>query len=309
MITTLNAELRGLRVVPLIFDPTPATTEGGFRRQNWHMQINLDIVLAGKISFEDKVRSLSADELSIIGDTLYHEARHAEQTFLVARKRATAIRDPDALAKDLDVPVSIAKAAILAGRPGPGDPGDEKIEEWSAFEPSGRHFTYWQWNEAMKKVTADILKPLVSRSAHTPDEFSAIAELMDRAINVLSTRWSFPYDKIAEIEKLSAPTPLDTDVLAQLRRITSAFDKLVRSIDDFRTAVLLLARIKNHPAETEWRILDANSKWGDIRIAQVEVFLAQEDAYQAYPHEVDARQAGEAAKEGTLAVTRPKQKR
>jgi hypothetical protein len=46
-------------------------------------------------------------------------------------------------------------------------------------------------------------------------------------------------------------------------------------------------------------------KWGHIHIAQLELFIAQDDAYRAYPHEVDARRAGEAAKESILAATRP----
>jgi hypothetical protein len=249
MLAIVNAELRGLKAAPMVFDPTPSTTEGGFRRQDWHMHINLDIDLGRKVSFDDKASSLSADDLAVISDTLYHEARHAEQMFLVARKRATMIRDPDALAKSLDMPVPIANAAILAGGPGPVDPDDERIEEWSAFEPSGRYFAYWRWNESMKKVTADTLDPIVTRSPHTLDDFSSTAELINRQINILSTAWSFPYDQIAAIEKLSTPKTVDTDVLAQLRRITSAFDKLVLAIDDFRAAASLLELIKSHPDE------------------------------------------------------------
>jgi len=303
MVTILNAELNALGVAPVVVDPKPSTTEGGFRHQEWRMQINLDIDLQRKVSWDDKASSLSADELAIIGNTLYHEARHAEQAFLVARKRAATIRDPDALARTLDMPVSIAKAAIRVGPPGPNDPGDERIEEWSAFAPSGRYFAYWRWNEAMKKVTAETLEPIVTRSPRTPDEFRSTADLINRQINILSTQWSFPYDEIAKIEKLSAPQTVDTEVLAQLRRITSSFDKLVRAIDDFRRSVELL-EVKSNPDEMKLRILDATSKWMDIRAAQLELFIAQSNAYLAYPMEADARRAGEAAKESILAATR-----
>src|SRR5262245_31450520 len=304
MVTILNAELNALGVAPVVFDPTPSTTEGGFRHQEWRMQINLDIDLQRKVSWDDKASSLSGDELAIIGNTLYHEARHAEQAFLVARKRAATIRDPDALARTLDMPVSIAKAAIRVGRPGPNDPGDERIEEWSAFAPSGRYFAYWKWNEAMKKVTKETLEPIVNRSPRTPDEFRSTADLINRTINILSTHWSFPYDEIIKIEKLSAPQTVDTEVLAQLRRITSGFDKLVRAIDDFRRIVELLQGVKSNPDEMKSRIDDATSKWMDIHAAQLELFIAQSNAYLAYPMEVDARRAGEAAKESILAATR-----
>lgn len=305
MLARVNAELSDLRDAPVVFDPTPAATEGGFRRQEWKMGINLDKDLGRKVSFDEKASSLSVNDLAIIGDTLYHEARHAEQAFLVARQLAATIRDPDALAKKLDMPVAIARAAILAGRPGRDDPGDERIEEWAAFEPSGRYFAYWQWNESMRELTKEELEPIVTRSPQTADEFMSMADQINSTINVLSTQWDLPYKEIEKIEKLSAPKPLDTDVLAQLRRITSGFDELVKAIDVFRTAAALLERIKSHPEEREWRMLDTKAKWMAIESAQLKLFIAQEEAYLAYPHELDARHAGEAAKESILAATRP----
>jgi len=305
MIATLSAESSSLRVAPVVFDPTPATTEAGFRYQEWKIQVNLDIILGRTVSLENKVSSLSADELAIIGETLYHEGRHAEQAFLVAKKRAITIRDPNALARDLDMPVSIARAAVLSGQRGVDDPDDERIEEWAAFHPSGRYFAYWQWNEALKKVTADTLRPIVARSPHTVDDFRSTAEHINRTINILGTKWVFPFEKMAEIERLPAPKPLDTEVLAQLRSITSAFDKLVLAIDNFRSAVSLLQLIQSHPDQEAVRISDAEVKWISVRIAQTELFLAQSAAYLAYPHEVDARRAGDVAKQSVLAATRP----
>jgi hypothetical protein len=46
--------------------------------------------------------------------------------------------------------------------------------------------------------------------------------------------------------------------------------------------VLLLERIKSHPDETEARIAQADAKWTDVHMAQLEVYLAQDDAYRAY---------------------------
>jgi len=150
------------------------------------------------------------------------------------------------------------------------------------------------------------LEPIVTRSPSTVDEFKSTGDDINLTINVLSTHWSFPYDQIADIEQLPAPKRVDTGVLAQLRKITSAFDKLVRAIDDFRTKVLLLERIKSHPDETEVRILEAHEKWIGVRLAKQWLFLAQSDnAYLAYPHEEDARRAGEAAKLSIIAATRP----
>lgn len=305
MLAIVNGEIRGLRAAPVVFNPAPSTTEGGFRRQEWEMAINLDISLRRPVSFDAKVSTLSADDLAIIGETFYHEARHAEQAFLVARQRATIVLEPDALAKMLDMPVPVANAAIHAGPPGRDDPGAERIDEWSAFAPSGRYFAYWQWNEAMRKVTADTLNPIVARSPHTADEFKSTAELINWTINILSTKWSFPYTEIADIEKLSAPKVVDTEVLEQLKRIGAAFDHLVLTIDYFRMAATLLDLIKIHPEQTELRLNNAEVKWIDVRIAQLELFNAQMDAYMAYPHEVDARRAETAAKESLLAATKP----
>src|SRR5215216_5169194 len=120
--------------------------------------MNLDIVLGRTVGFDDKVSSLSADDLALIGKTLYHEARHAEQMFLVARKRAITIRDPHTLAQNLEIPVSVAKAAIDVGPPRRDNPDMERIEEWEVFAPGGKYYQYWKWNESMKKVTKDILE-------------------------------------------------------------------------------------------------------------------------------------------------------
>jgi hypothetical protein len=69
-----------------------------------------------------------------------------------------------------------------------------------------------------------------------------------------------------------------------------------------------MERVKRHPEEpeeAELRMLNAASKWSDIKMAQGEVFLAQHEAYEAYPTEVDARRAGKAARERIEAATRP----
>lgn len=305
MFKIVNAKFSGLRVAPVIFDPTPSTTEAMFHRQGWNIGINLDIILSRTVSFDDKVSSLSADDLARIGDSLYHEARHAEQAFLVARKRAITIRDPDTLAQNLEIPVPVAKAAIDAGPPGRDNPDVERIEEWSAFEPSGKYYEYWKWNEAMKKVTKDYLEPIVTRSPKTLDEYRSAAADINTTINLVGTKWVFPFDKLVEIEKLSAPTPIDKDVLEQLRKITSAFEKLVRAIDDFRSAADKLKGVKSDSDEGKLLILEADAKWLGIRVAQLDLFIAQGKAYEAYPMELDARRAGIAAKGSILAATRP----
>jgi hypothetical protein len=145
------------------------------------------------------------------------------------------------------------------------------------------------------------------------DEFSSKAELINKEINYLSKKWSFPYDEISKIEKLPAPNTLDTEVLAELRRLTSAFNKLVLSINDFRLSVSLLKHdnavclvVECDPDEMKLRIADTEVKWYDVRLAQAELYDAQGNAYAAYPHEVDARRAEEAARESILAATRTK---
>jgi hypothetical protein len=317
MISSLNSSIAALRDAPVTFDPTPATTEGGFRHQEWRISVNLDLSLGRKINVADKAGSLSLTDIATVGDTLYHEGRHAEQAFLVARKTAkdSGQRDPDLLARRLDIPVSIAKAAIAAGPPGKSDPRSDQIEEWAAFSPSGRHFDYWQWNEVMKKVTSDVLRPVLAKTPTTLDEFAAAADNINTKINILSTRWAFPYEKLEKLRNARAGGGVDADVLAQLQKITAAFDKLVVSIDVFRGSVDRLRLVAPRPGyagkpdELEYRTLDCSGSWMGIVTAQLELYIAQGDAYARYPHELDASTAGGAAKRAILSRGQPPARR
>src|SRR5262245_44388188 len=283
MASALNLELDKARVPPVEVILGTSGSEGGFRHREWRISINVSVIVKRPVRLDDKVSSLSADDFAALADTFYHEGRHAEQSFLVARARAAKLPDPDALPKTLAIPVDVARAARTAGAPRTTDPAGEEIEEWAAFHPSGRYFDYWIWNESMKKVTPDVLSPVVNKAPKTLDEYTGVAAEINQKINVLSTRWVFPYEKLEEITRRTPLDTVDAGVLAQLRKITASFDKLVLEIDKFRGAVDVMRAVSSSDKPVkevvEYRKAVADERWFGVKVSLAELVVVQGDAY------------------------------
>lgn len=70
--------------------------------QRWRIEINPTLLQKEHLAPEDAAK---------LGDTLYHETRHAEQWFLMARRQAAEGDSADEIIKQLEVPTKVAKAA------------------------------------------------------------------------------------------------------------------------------------------------------------------------------------------------------
>jgi hypothetical protein len=96
-----NAELKKAKVPPLkaaVHSDTEA--QPSFRYQTWDMQ------LVGDMSRTDQ------PYVEWLIDTVYHESRHAEQNFRMARIKAGEGKTATEIATDLSLPADIAKAAV-----------------------------------------------------------------------------------------------------------------------------------------------------------------------------------------------------
>jgi hypothetical protein len=80
-----------------------APTSGSFNLANW--RINVDRRLVGK-------PNISRGKMRHVVSAFYHEARHSEQVFRVARLLAGQGRDPIYIAHTMDIPFGVAKAAV-----------------------------------------------------------------------------------------------------------------------------------------------------------------------------------------------------
>jgi hypothetical protein len=82
--------------------PLPPRKEGRFIPGDWKIEINRALV---------NKPSLSNDDTAKIGEVLYHETRHAEQRFLVARRQADEGLDVETMARSLGLKKNIMAVA------------------------------------------------------------------------------------------------------------------------------------------------------------------------------------------------------
>lgn len=95
-------------------------TSGSFNLANW--RINVDRRLVGK-------PTISRGKLKHVVSSFYHEGRHSEQVFRIARLLAGQGRDPIYIAHTMDIPFGVAKAA--AKKPmSPSSPEAIATKKW-----------------------------------------------------------------------------------------------------------------------------------------------------------------------------------
>jgi hypothetical protein len=114
LMSKINAELKSLgsREVTFSFDGS-GSDSGSFFRVTWNVTIN-----TRKFSSRDgitKVGELTVDEAAEVADTLYHECRHSEQYFRIARMLAgqSTKATVDDIAQEIVDKTSIPKAVAL----------------------------------------------------------------------------------------------------------------------------------------------------------------------------------------------------
>jgi hypothetical protein len=122
-----NAALATIKVPPVaIIMKELGSSNGAFDSAAWTLEINTTIISKD---------SVTEGELASVSKTFFHEARHAEQYFRVARLQAGVGWSEAKIAKHLRIPGRIAKAAMEA----PIKPPDllelfgdetERVKEW-----------------------------------------------------------------------------------------------------------------------------------------------------------------------------------
>jgi hypothetical protein len=145
-----NAALKALGSYEVKSDPSgTGAASAAFDRVAWNIEINTSKF--SKRPGITKVGQLTLDEAAEIADTIWHEMRHSEQYFRIARMRAgTSTKATTAeIAKELkdgiDIPADVALAA--AGAPLKAAKGNEKLiaeaKQWESIT-LGFHSDYKQ---------------------------------------------------------------------------------------------------------------------------------------------------------------------
>lgn len=289
---------------------------GGFVASSWTVQF--DLARTATRPLTAKIGELPADRISELAGICYHESRHAEQAFLVARLVASEAKGAKAVATELDLPVPIAEAALKATDPLPGGKeGLEMIRGWRAFEKGGKHLDYRDWNESLQQFVGNVIKSLPSP---TPEGVDAITAALDKLSPVLA-EWRkdtvpFADDKIAKLMGAKTRDATDNQVLGDL----TATRRILKKVMDAETATIKqLGRLKARQEaiakktkppltvdEAKLFQLEIASAWLGLNSALAELVVVTNKAYMSYPHEADAYAAQRAVmKEITAKTTTP----
>jgi hypothetical protein len=106
LVRLVNVHLEAAKVPPVGLAPEEnGNNAGSFSFRTWTMNVGLQ-ALAGD--------QLTRDEAAEIVDTIYHEARHAEQWFRMAQLRAGQGRTAAQIASELEIEIRIARLACAA---------------------------------------------------------------------------------------------------------------------------------------------------------------------------------------------------
>ena len=232
LMTKANAALAALGSFQVKSDLAgTGAASGSFGRGAWSVSINT-------AKFSDragitKVGQLTLDEAAEVADTIWHEMRHSEQYFRIARMRAglsaktTAAEIATELKDGMGIPADVALAA--AGAKLVAAPGNAQVmteaKDWESIT-LGFHSTY------KNNITAWVLE---GRDALAISNALAAGNLADThaKFGAFVTSWTaddnrgkFVDRHITAVDAIAAKSPLDTIVLRNLKAIKPALAAL-----------------------------------------------------------------------------------
>ena len=295
-----NKELvaNGVPALPAPAFVARARNAGGFAQHSWTVQ--LDAAGTAKAPLTTKIGTLAVDRVAEIAGICFHEARHAEQIFAVARLVAGEGKDAKAIAAEVDIPEHIAQAALAATGPLPGGKSAlAEIKQWRAIGQTGKHSDYWDWNEAFRGFVANVIAGFPSPPPTGVDRIIATRDAFARTL----AEWqkdTLPFldRKITALSKLTRPDSADTIVLRDVTKIRTAARTVIKAEKTLSTQI---GRFRARQAEARKPITVAEARgiqetfeldWLGLEIAVRKLSQVADAAYEAYPHEADAYATG-----------------
>ena len=293
----LNKQLAANGVPPL---PAPKLdslrSAGGFAASSWTVQFNLAGTAQQPLSA--KIGGIPADRISEVAGIFYHECRHAEQAFLVARlvaSEAKGSKTAKQIAAELDLHEPAADAALKATGPLPGGKdGLATIKGWRAFEKGGEHYDYWDWNENLQKFVANTIKGLADPAPEGADGIRAeMAKLAPTLADWRKTTVAFADTKLATLKADKGRDGTDNQAMRDLTKTRAALKKVMDAeAKTLKQLGRLDARQKQSKKmsvdEAQLFQLEIAEPWFGLRAALAELVVVTGKGYEAYPHEADA---------------------
>ena len=192
--------------------------DGEFDQKRWHMLINPDNF--SQNTTPQVVKDLTKDEIQSVVGTLYHEARHADQDFLVARMLAGKGHNAPEIAAKMNIPVTIADEAIPQKLVKSSANKDQVAHAETMFEVM--YGDYKEVLQFIKNFGARLQEVSLQAQTVTVATLSSDVQAIDDLLTDLG-KWSQATLQL-EIDKLnkkSQKSALDKNILTELKKIDS----------------------------------------------------------------------------------------
>ncbi|HEY3290546.1 MAG TPA: DUF4157 domain-containing protein, partial [Anaerolineae bacterium] len=243
---------------------------GSFSRVTW--TINFNPGAFSRRPGVTKIGELNQSEVAEIVDTTYHESRHSEQYFRIARMQAGQGKTASEIETGMSIPADVAAAAFA--NPLKDEKGNKTLiseaKGWEAITV-GKYGAYKgevnQIDDEADRITA-VFEP-------SDDDATQIANLAAPIATVKARVDRFFIPEQAKIEKIKKKDSIDVAVLKHVKAITTGFTKL----------------------NTEYTIQKSDSKKYNLSKLQKLATTLNKSTYNAYrshQHEQDAWAVGEA---------------
>jgi hypothetical protein len=288
-----NVPLKALGVPDMKFDPDPrAPYPGAFWPDSWKLTINTTLWSKSRAT---TLSGLSIEEAADAAALIYHEARHAEQRFRVARivaadsTAATTDKIADEITKALEITersVALAAAGNPLAKSAANAALRDEAQDWREATV-GRHKPYrksvndWELEllSAMAAIDQIMKKPMEIDSAK--DKLAPIV----KGWQASATRAKFFPEHARTVKAIKTKSAGDKDVERNVKAIQTAMKKL----SDEWAAI-----------EKGWRRWSLNEKLTKIREFKTPhlyaLYSAVHTAYIEEAHEKDAYATGDPVK-------------
>jgi len=325
LVEQANVLLRQNGVPPMTLIPgrTQPGDVGEFTDENWTIKVDLDEFAADTqppipgvpLQPDSALSDVSAMAAGKLAGACYHEARHCEVAFLRTRVAAERMKGPKSRMEDVDpdeagelaraqeVPVRIAWEALAAAPLSDADRSE--VERIVPMGPGGRYYDYRRLNDKLMSLTTNLKAILVEylarRASAAPlERFGPLVPILKPAIHDWVAKYRPEAEAILErVHEVKQRTQIDDDVATFTLEIQDDLDRMAIEVDRLEAAVLTAredaAKPKAKGADEQLEREEASLKVMQIDEAYLETWLAilelhstAQEAYRAYPHEVDA---------------------
>jgi hypothetical protein len=301
--------VNGIPPISTEVGPDIRKVAGGFHSKSWRIVID-----AARLTHKPLTTTLdgiAADQAAELAGICYHEGRHAEQTYLVARLMATREKkDAAAIEKELKIPEAVAKAAAdPSAAPLPKETLP-KIDQ-CFVTMAGRHADYETWAENFRQYGENTVETLPSPGSDIAKITAAWTELNPVVDSWRRNELPKTETKQKMLAAISRPKAVDKQVASDLKKIRAGLKQVIttdKALGGQLTRFHNRARQENvgkqRPMTARQRaeaVMRLEIAYLEVEYAVQKLGLITDDAYRNYPEEADAYLAQAAVSKPFLA--------